>query len=773
MEKYLRLLKRETIILTLLFGMIGASSGKGNANVDWPDFLSRHDLVWERAPMAWYEGPFLGNGMLGSMVHQLDDQTIRISVGRSDVEDHRQGGGFLNKARLPNGYFTLNTAGKISGFKAKLKLYDAEAVICIQTKAGQIDIRGIVHSDDMIIAYEILPSKGEAACTLSWHPLDAIAPARRQADELVAKLGDKAPRSRINWHNADYEYNPKPVISSKDGYAVCCQSLLVGGQTGTSWKVRDLPGDGKLLLASIEHSYPESTAVDHAVAHLKAVEMESFEQLVKRHRAWWHDYYPQSFLSIEDTRMESFYWIQVYKFGAGARKGRAYMDTMGPWIVEDTAWANGWFDLNTQLSYWFLLTANRIEVAESLFTKMDECFDVFVANMPAKYEGQAAAIHSIAPQTFVSPVGEGLGFMGDFTWLCHDYWMLLERTMDEERIKQKFFPLLTKAVNYYIFNMVEGKDGKIHLPPTRSPEYPGSGKDCNFNLSLFRWGCLTLIQIAERYQIDDPLLPKWKDVVKRLVEYPTDGNGFMVTADIPFAMAHRHYSHLLMIYPLGLFHMEQPENRELIQKSLDHWTSFFKKGVTGYSYTGAAAMYALQGNGEKAASYLDMFMRMHELFPDNATRIHPTTMYTETVRQQPVTETPFSLCDSMQLMLLQSWGDTIRVFPAVPESWENISFDGLLAAGAFEVSAVRKDGITQFVRITSLAGEPCLLKTDLKLKRLEGIPKSAVKKGKDGVLQINLKKGEEVVLYGQGVDQLAVVNPVEALPGNCNSFGLK
>ena len=49
-------------------------------------------------------------------------------------------------------------------------------------------------------------------------------------------------------------------------------------------------------------------------------------------------------------------------------------------------------------------------------------------------------------------------------------------------------------------------------------------------------------------------------------------------------------------------------------------------------------------------------------------------MYTETGRIQPVTETPLSLCDSMQLILLQSWGDKIRVFPAVPKDWENIEF---------------------------------------------------------------------------------------------------
>ncbi|MEP2776454.1 MAG: glycoside hydrolase family 95-like protein [Luteolibacter sp.] len=763
-------------MVSACFALLLSGNQKASAEVDWEDFLSRHDLVWDRAPQAWYEGPFTGNGMLGSTFHQLDAKRIRISVGRSDVEEHGNSNEpFLRRARLPIGYFILKTQGKITGFEGRLDLYNAEVKGRLTTEKGHIDLTGLTHNEDMVIAYECKPSEGEAGFTIEWQPLEAIPPARKQADEEVAKKGKKANPTRIKWHKAPYKYNPAPVVSKQGDYHICRQDLVMGGETGTAWIIREIADGGKLLLASIEHSFPEKTAVTDAVAHLEAVKDESFADFTTRHRSWWHAYYPKSFLSIDDTEMEGFYWIQVYKFASGARKGRAYMDTMGPWITEDTAWANGWFDLNTQLSYWFLTTANRMEVAESLFTKMDESFDVFVANMPAKYKGEAAAISSIAPQTFISPFGEKLGFMGDFTWLCHDYWLMLQRTMDEERTEEKFFPLLKKAVNTYIFNMVEGEDGLIHLPETRSPEY-GGGIDCNYNMALFRWGTETLIHIAERYGIDDPLLPKWKDIAERLAPFPVDETGYMVAKDFPLDKGHRHYSHLLMIYPLMLVDVEQEGKRELIAKSVDHWTGLFEKddGGTGYSYSAAAAMHALQGDGEKAASYLDVFMRMHEIFPKNPTRIHGTTMYTETNRMQPVTETPFSLCDSLQQMLLQSWGGKVRVFPAVPEAWKNISFDGFLAEGGFEVGAVRKDGKTQFISIKSRAGEPCVLSSDLTGRvRVEGIPEDRVKSSEDGIFQIDLRAGEEVVLFAEGVDGKASVEPVEANPDALNTFGLQ
>lgn len=187
----------------------------------------------------------------------------------------------------------------------------------------------------------------------------------------MKQKGDKTHASRQKWAAAPYQYNLDPILKRVDGFGTSRQLLEAGGEAGTAWTMKGDPVGRQELRVSIEHRCPGKTASKDAIAHLKKVEDESFESLVVSHREWWHQYYPKSFISLDNTRMVSFYWIQVYKFGAGARKGRAFMDTMGPWIVEDTAWASGWFNLNTQLSYWFLSTANRLEVAESLFSKLD------------------------------------------------------------------------------------------------------------------------------------------------------------------------------------------------------------------------------------------------------------------------------------------------------------------------------------------------------------------------------------------------------------------
>jgi hypothetical protein len=126
-------------------------------------------------------------------------------------------------------------------------------------------------------------------------------------------------------------------------------------------------------------------------------------------------------------------------------------------------------------------------------------------------------------------------------------------------------------------------------------------------------------------------------------------------------------------------------------------------------------------------------------------------------------------------LLLQSWGNKIRVFPAVPEKWNEAVFSDLRAQGGFLVSAVRRDGKTQWVSIFSEKGEPCYLKmTDWKgaIKPFNPSRDFIINEIADGEYQIDLRAGERITL-GTGV---ATIDPiVRAIPhptGSYVSYGL-
>ena len=253
-------------------------------------------------------------------------------------------------------------------------------------------------------------------------------------------------------------------------------------------------------------------------------------------------------------------------------------------------------------------------------------------------------------------------------------------------------------------------------------------------------------------------------MLERLVDPPPDENGLRVGRDLAFDRSHRHFSHLFAIWPLRIHNIDHPECRELSDRSIARWLSLDEE-LQGYTWTSSSCMAAGFGDGDAA------LVRLNNLRPF----LQPNTMYTE---NGPVIETPISAAESTHDMILQSWTDpladgmksVIRVFPAVPTTWSDVAFRDLRAEGGFLVSAARKNGSTQWIEIESLAGEPCVLQTDIpgELTASNGV---AIEQVREGRWSIALGKGGSVVLHAVGATPDLEIAPVERTDSVANIFG--
>jgi hypothetical protein len=207
------------------------------------------------------------------------------------------------------------------------------------------------------------------------------------------------------------------------------------------------------------------------------------------------------------------------------------------------------------------------------------------------------------------------------------------------------------------------------------------------------------------------------------------------------------------------------EERELIERSLRHWLS--REGdLRGFTFTGAASIAATIGLGEEALNYLKTLIHL----------LKPNTMYKEA---GPVLESPLAGAEAIHDMLLQSWGEEIRVFPAVPSEWKEVTFHDLQTEGAFAVSAVRTGGATAWIRVKSLAGQPCRIKTDMiGIILIDSSRAVQLRSLGGGVYELDLKQGEEAVLYSAGSVDNAVADSrpweISAVPTEshlCGYFG--
>ncbi len=742
--------------LMLLFSalnLISTAQAQIATTIDWPKFLAQHDMIWEELPLQWNEGVFTGNGQVGMMIYAtMKDNRIDFHLGRQDVTDHRKAPDRKTSMGIPGasvmydfprldiGRMALRPAGKILSGTIRQDLWNAEIRGKIVTGLGEITFRAFTPRDQMVNVVEISSTEKEngerAAYQWSFLPGNPASPR--------AQVFPDNPESKV------YNLNPKPVIAKTADVSVCVQSLLAGGDYATAWtEKKNQKSAQSTLYVSIANEVPAvGVSAKLAAQTIQDLTSQKIGSLEKSHRDWWHNYYQQSFLSIPDARMESFYWIQLYKMAVCSRTDGPAVDLFGP-MFRVSQWPGLWWNLNVQLTYWPYYASNHLDLADNLIRLIDEKFDPMLDN-------------------FRGPK------LGDFAWAMHNYWLHYRYLGDWKSIQEKWVPKAMKIAEAFEKLQETRENGKIGLAPMGSPEYKGfvTYPDTNYNLAILHWLLNALVESNEKFAANQSAVAKWKQTLAYLIPYPLDTNGLRIASNQPVDMSHRHYSHLLGLYPLFQLNPDSPSDRELVDKSVVHWHRIENgKALAGYSYTGAASLYAALGRGNDAFNILNHFL----LGDIGISQLLANTMYVESGGRNPVLETPLSAANSIMEFLVQSWGGKIRVFPAVPDQWKDAAFHQLRAQGGFLVSASRSQGKTDWVSVKSLSGEPCVVKVP------EWATTVQVSKGKriqvakiaEGEFRIELKAGDEIVLSSSAKEISAVVKAIPHNSGELNLYGVK
>lgn len=97
-------------------------------------------------------------------------------------------------------------------------------------------------------------------------------------------------------------------------------------------------------------------------------------------------------------------------------------------------------------------------------------------------------------------------------------------------------------------------------------------------------------------------------------------------------------------------------------------------------------------------------------------------------------------------MLLQSNHGYVEIFPAIPVSWNNVSFNKLRAQGAFLISAKKENGVIGEVKVFSEKGGLFRLKLPFKIFFITNISKKYSYNRTTGILEINMNRGERIVV---------------------------
>jgi hypothetical protein len=697
-----------------------------------PIKISEHNLKFGQPIQRWDEALPLGNGLMGVLVWG-DGHPLRLSLDRADLWDLRP----VKEWESPDyNYETMHEWVRDGRIEDLRRLYEhpyRDNPGPTKIPAGRIEIS--FESNNPVRASELALETAIARVTLQngaqveifQHATEPVGmlkisgnPDSIQFQLVAPAFGVKVvPGQNINELNAGdlarLGYAPPKTYRRETGHDFE-QSGWGDFKFAISLNWHVVAKDEIVAAWSISSSFENASPLEVARERVQTALKIGFASMQKSHSEWWQNYWNQCRVAVPNAIVERQWYLDTYKFGATARKGAPPISLQAIWTADEgqiPPWKGDYHhDLNTQLSYWPCYSGNHLSEGLSF---LDWLWQV----RPAARDYTQKFFHKpglCVPMTS-DLNGRQMGGWHQYThsptvaaWLAQHFYLHWKYSQDREFLESRAFPYLSEVAEFLAAVTEKDANGQRYLPLSSSPEMFDNRLEAwlpptsNYDLALLRWLFAATVELARELNREKDA-EQWQIVLDELppFSFSPEDHRLLIAPGVPLDRSHRHHSHLLAIHPLGLFQWERGEaDREVIRAALAELERLGTDYWTGYSFSWLASLAARGKDGARAEQALQIFA---EAFcSPNSFHLNgdQTKSGFSKFNYRPFTlEGNMAAAAGLQEMLLQSNDGVVRIFPAIPRSWETVGFYQLRAAGAFLVSARKTAG--EFERVTIFA----------------------------------------------------------------------
>lgn len=735
---------------------------------------SPYDLQSETLASRWDEAIPLGNGMMGVLIWEKEGK-LRLSLDRADVWDLRPVEAlrqmtfdWVHQQVKKGEYKPVQELGDVpydrDPFPTKLPLtalefeqeawgaiesthlFIKEAIAEVTWKNG-VSLKTFVHATEPAgwFRFENLPRE----------IIPQLMPPQ-YAGEMAE--GGQEDQSRHGLGRLGYAQGEVASSENKIVYTQPCTNGM-SYEVVVQWENTENTCEGSWYISV---DYPENEKWE-STGEVRD-NHKKFHKAFETHREWWQSFWGQSDIKVPDSVIMRQYHLEMYKFGSVARQGAPPISLQAVWTADNgnlPPWKGDFHhDLNTQLSYWPGYAGNHLELTAS-FT--DWLWQVREENRD--YTQWYFGVEGLNVPGVTTLTGQPMGGWIQYSlsptvaaWLAQHFYWQWKYSMDEDFLKERTYPYIHDVATY-LENITFMKDGVRKLPLSSSPEYNDNRLEAwfteytNYDLSLIKFAFKTAAELAAELGKNE----EKENWLKRFNELPPlsidPEKGLNIATGTPLEHSHRHFSHLMAIHPLGLLDPEYgEEDRKVIENSLRTLEEKGTRKWVGYSFSWQANMYARTGNGEKAAEALKIFAE--NFTSPNSFHLNGDQhggQYSDFTYRPFTLEGNFAFAAGLQEMLLQSHSGVVEIFPAIPEAWQEVSFDSLRTQGAFLVSARREKGKLSRINILAEKGGELLLNTgDIEQSTVQLNSEKVTPERNGNIFSFSLQSGDHLeLLVGQ------------------------
>ena len=418
-----------------------------------------------------------------------------------------------------------------------------------------------------------------------------------------------------------------------------------------------------------------------------------------------------------------------YQFGrylliSSSRKGTQAANLQGIWNNDmNPSWDSKYTtNINTQMNYWPVESANLSECASPLFDLVKDLTNQGAQVAKEHYGSQGWVFHQNTDLWRVAAPMDGPTW-GTFTvggaWLTNELWEHYLFTKDVNYAKA-FYPILKGSVDFFMKFLVKHPNGKWLLTnPSTSPEnFPDNGKNKPYldevtgstlpGTTICAGSSMDMQIIADlfdNYHQAAQVLKTDADYAKKVLftrgqlvppQIGKDGS-LQEWADdwAQLEKNHRHFSHLYGLYPGNVLSAKRtPQFVEPIKAVLN------QRGDEGAGFSRAwkMSLWARLYDGDRAYKIFKGYLKDQCFLQLFAKCFKPLQVDGSLGVTAGITE-----------MLLQSHEGVIDILPALPKEWPAGSFEGVCARGGFELNFQWQNHKLAHATVLSKAGEVCKL----------------------------------------------------------------
>lgn len=720
---------------------------------------SVHEVRHRRAPLRWEEGLPLGNGRVGVMLWGGGAGVpVRLTLDHADLWDLRANEGYLDDPDFSYvGLRRLVAAGdwarvdevfeqrqlrenplgptKVSLGRLEVELGDGDGYECV-LRLDEAMVQGTVagarmecfaHHDRNVVCLRLEPG----ALGVRLRPLIELTTA-------LAGLG-----------------HPAPMEEDSGTVRVVSQQIPEGPGWAVAWGAEE-----EVLLVAVEAGASREEARERALATLGAARATGYAALRTEHVASWEAFWAGSAVYVPEARIEFLWYWGLYLLASCSRPGSAPPGLQGVWPMDGVLppWRGDYHaDMNVQETFWPAYASGHLELADSWVELMRESLPEAQAYTRRFFgtEGSFWICCTLPGYTPV-PCWHTVQFAWSHSgWLAWLVWLRWRHSMDTGWLRGTGYPVVSEVLRFFAANLERGEDGRLHVPLSSSPEYRENSpeawcQDPSIDLALIRRCCDWVCEMEAALGMDE-LADEARRVRAELVDYPlTEGGALCLWEGKPLDASHRHPSHLMAIHPAMDLTVDGGA-RGIIDASLEQYFALGQHQWAGHTYAQMASLGAVIGRGELAYDCLhkltEYWLGPNGLHFNRDTRRTGNTAY----QGDDLAFTLEANCGAaagISDMLVQGWGDVVRVFPALPGHWREAAFDDLLTEGAFRVSGALREGRVRWVRVRATVARELRLRDPFAGAAFEA--NGAEVRRADDLLVVDLAAGQELEVWLSG-----------------------